>query len=278
MRPPPRSSAEREREKISTRGEKERRREKKREEGRNPFPVCARETSICRLGQELKEGEGERVEILAISSIDPLPRFSLSLSLFLFFFQTLSPLVGRATTTVSGQRLVQSMAGRSKFQRSPEENSLFPSPPSHGFDSATKVFGSSPFVHRLSKDIAAPVIRFILKLCLFKLRLIAIPPPGKSCRARSVFSFFLSLFRSPPSSQLRGIFSKTGLIVAADFDRYRWWRDSSFLLSLITRVLDWNRKKVHRILNPRCTCVYICIYDWYTYGNFSNFFILYLDT
>lgn len=106
--------------------------------------------------------------------------------------------VGRATTTVSGQRLVQSMAGRSKFQRSPEENSLFPSPPSHGFDSATKVFGSSPFVHRLSKDIAAPVIRFILKLCLFKLRLIAIPPPGKSCRARSVFSFFLSLFRSPP--------------------------------------------------------------------------------
>lgn len=104
--------------------------------------------------------------------------------------------VGRATTTVSGQRLVQSMAGRSKFQRSPEENSLFPSPPS--FDSATKVFGSSPFVHRLSKDIAAPVIRFILKLCLFKLRLIAIPPPGKSCRARSVFSFFLSLFRSPP--------------------------------------------------------------------------------
>lgn len=78
----------REREKISTRGEKEReRRRKKREERRNPFPVCARETSICRLGQELKEGEGERVEILAISSIDPLPRFSLSL----FFFQTLSP-------------------------------------------------------------------------------------------------------------------------------------------------------------------------------------------
>lgn len=220
MRPPPRSSAEREREKISTRGEKEReRRRKKREEGRNPFPVCARETSICRLGQELKEGEGERVEILAISSIDPLPRFSLSL--FLFSFSKPFLPVGRATTTVSGQRLVQSMAGRSKFQRSPEENSLFPSPPSHGFDSATKVFGSSPFVHRLSKDIAAPVIRFILKLCLFKLRLIAIPPPGKSCRARSVFSFFLSLFRSPPSSQLRGIFSKTGLIVAADFDRYR---------------------------------------------------------
>lgn len=98
MRPPPRSSAEKEREKISTRGEKERRREKKREEGRNPFPVCARETSICRLGQELKEGEGERVEILAISSIDPLPRFSLSL--FLFSFSKPFLPVGRATTTL----------------------------------------------------------------------------------------------------------------------------------------------------------------------------------
>lgn len=187
---------EREREKRSRREEKRKEREGEKRGRRGE--ILFRETRICRLGQELKEGEGERVEILAISSIDPLPRFSLSLSLFLFFFQTLSPLVGRATTTVSGQRLVQSMAGRSKFQRSPEENSLFPSPLSHGFDSATKVFGSSPFVHRLSKDIAAPVIRFILKLCLFKLRLIAIPPPGKSCRARSVFSFFLSLFHSPP--------------------------------------------------------------------------------
>lgn len=120
----------------------------------------------------------------------------LSLSFSFLFPNPFSPLA--EPQLLSGQRLVQSMAGRSKFQRSPEENSLFPSPPSHGFDSATKVFGSSPFVHRLSKDIAAPVIRFILKLCLFKLRLIAIPPPGKSCRARSVFSFFLSLFHSPP--------------------------------------------------------------------------------
>lgn len=185
---------EREREKRSRREEKRKEREGEKRGRRGE--ILFRETRICRLGQELKEGEGERVEILAISSIDPLPRFSLSL--FLFSFSKPFLPVGRATTTVSGQRLVQSMAGRSKFQRSPEENSLFPSPPSHGFDSATKVFGSSPFVHRLSKDIAAPVIRFILKLCLFKLRLIAIPPPGKSCRARSVFSFFLSLFHSPP--------------------------------------------------------------------------------
>lgn len=185
---------EREREKRSRREEKRKEREGEKRGRRGE--ILFRETRICRLGQELKEGEGERVEILAISSIDPLPRFSLSL--FLFSFSKPFLPVGRATTTVSGQRLVQSMAGRSKFQRSPEENSLFPSPPSHGFDSATKVFGSSPFVHRLSKDIAAPVIRFILKLCLFKLRLIAIPPPGKSCRARSVFSFFLSLFHSLP--------------------------------------------------------------------------------
>lgn len=83
MRPPPRSSAERE--KRSRREEKRKEREGEKRGRRGE--ILFRETRICRLGQELKEGEGERVEILAISSIDPLPRFSLSL----FFFQTLSP-------------------------------------------------------------------------------------------------------------------------------------------------------------------------------------------
>lgn len=211
---------ERERKDLGERRKGKREKEKKERGGEKSFSgVCTGDEHLqARPGIE-RGGRRKGGNPCYLVDRPTAPLFSLSLSLF--FFQTLSPLVGRATTTVSGQRLVQSMAGRSKFQRSPEENSLFPSPPSHGFDSATKVFGSSPFVHRLSKDIAAPVIRFILKLCLFKLRLIAIPPPGKSCRARSVFSFFLSLFRSPPSSQLRGIFSKTGLIVAADFDRYR---------------------------------------------------------
>lgn len=85
MRPPPRSSAEREKEKISTRGEKEReRRRKKREEGRNPFP--GDEDLQARPGIE-RGGRRKGGNPCYLVDRPTAPLFSLSL----FFFQTLSP-------------------------------------------------------------------------------------------------------------------------------------------------------------------------------------------